>query len=264
MSPQSERAALFHRLHVPGQPLLLLNVWDVASARVVAAQGAAALATSSSAVAESLGYADGEALPLVEVLWVVRRIAGAVELPLSVDFEAGYGGTPEQVAGSIRAVMQAGAVGVNLEDGLIEGRRELVEPAQHTRKIAAARAVAQLLGVPLFINARIDTFLLPVPDHLAETLRRAQTYIDAGANGIFVPGASRPQDIEQLARHIPAPLNVMAGPDFLGLAELAQLGVARVSVGPHLLGASLRQLGQTVGAVMQSGDFGQLRRSAGD
>lgn len=258
MSTPAERAKRFHGLHIPGRPLLLLNAWDAASARTVAAWGAAAIGTSSSAVAESLGHEDGEDLPLADVLRVAGHIAGAVELPLSVDFEAGYGETPEQVADAVQAVMQAGAVGINLEDGLNGGRRELVEPAHHAARIVAARHAANALGTPLFINARIDTFLLPTPDRLAETVRRARMYIGAGASGIFVPGASSETDIGHLAQHIPAPLNVMAGPDALSVAQLADLGVARISVGPYLFRSALAQLGQTVRAVLQTGDFGRL------
>ena len=247
------RAAAFSRLHRAGDPLLLVNVWDVASAKTVLDSGAPALATSSGALAASQGFADGETMPLADLLRVVERIAGLSQAPLSVDLEAGYGRDPEAVARSVRQVVEAGAAGINLEDGLDQGRRALVDPIRQAERLAAARAASPAL----FINARIDTFLLggAGPAVLSETQRRAEAYLAGGADGVFVPGLADLEAIGSLTRAITAPLNVMATRGFPTRQQLAAAGVSRISLGAWPMIAGLKRLRRRVARLADSGDF---------
>src|SRR5262249_40578768 len=187
---QQQYAETFHGLHKKGDPLVLFNAWDAATAKAIA-KTSPAVATSSAAVASALGYADGEVVPFDIVTGLVSRITAAVSVPVSIDLEAGYGDTPDAAAQSAARILQAGAIGINIEDGLSAGKRHLVSAEQHAAKIKAVRETAQKHGIRLFINARTDPFLLKFgsPDEcLDEAARRAKVYAGAGADGIFVPG----------------------------------------------------------------------------
>lgn len=209
----------FRERHQSGEPLVLPNVWDAASARIVEQAGAEAVATTSAGVAWSLGVPDGDRLGVDDAVAVVARIVRAVDVPVTADIESGYG----DVGATVRRIRDAGAVGVNIEDG--------AEAAPE--RFAAARAA----GGDLFINARIDTFLLGVGD-LDETVARARRYLDAGADGIFVPGAIDADVITQLVERIPAPVNVMVWAGAPTVSELAKLGVRRVSLGAAIAQAA--------------------------
>ncbi|MEV4138007.1 isocitrate lyase/phosphoenolpyruvate mutase family protein [Dactylosporangium sp. NPDC049742] len=219
-------AALFRSLHDPADPLVLVNAWDAASARVVAAAGARAVATTSAGVAWTLGVPDGDALTRDAMLAHLRRVVAAVDVPVTADVESGFGATPDEVAETLRGVADAGAVGVNLEDTVRGERRGLRDVAGQVARIAAARAAAP----DVYINARIDTYLHGTDD-LEQTVERANAYLDAGASGIFVPGVVDAETIGKLAAAIPAPLNILVGPGAPAVAELGELGVARVSLG---------------------------------
>ena len=208
---QQQHAETFRSLHRKGDPLVLFNAWDVATAKAIA-KAAPAVATSSGAVASALGYADGEDVPFDMVTGLVSRITASVPVPVSIDLEAGYGDTPDAAAKSATRILKAGAIGINIEDGLSGGERQLVSPEQHAAKIKAVRDAAQKLGVHLFINARTDPFLLKFgsPDEcLNEAARRAKAYADAGADGIFVPGLTDLALIEKFVRVTPLPVNIM-------------------------------------------------------
>jgi 2-methylisocitrate lyase-like PEP mutase family enzyme len=155
-SSQAARAHAFAALHRRGDPLVLVNVWDADSAAIVAGTGFTALATSSYSVAEAAGYCDGQDIPIAALTGIVQRIAAKADLPLSVDIEAGYGDDADTVEATVAAMLDAGAVGINLEDGLTQGRRVLIDPSRHRANIAAARRAGEKAGVPLFINARVD------------------------------------------------------------------------------------------------------------
>ena len=212
----------FRSLHVPGNPLVLVNAWDVASARIVEAAGAAAVATTSAGIAWSLGAPDGDALDPDLAVAAVARICAAVRVPVTADIESGYGA----VAGTVARIVAAGAAGINLEDG-----RGTVD--EQCARIAEARRA----GAGLFVNARIDTFLFGLGG-LDETVRRAEAYLRAGADGVFVPGVTDPETVRQLVSRIPAPVNVMVGPGAPPIAELAALGVARISFGSSVAQAA--------------------------
>lgn len=255
---QQHKAQDFHDRHRSDEPLVLFNIWDVASARAVAGSSAA-VATSSAAVAAALGYADGEQVPLDTLAALVARITEAVPLPVTVDLEAGYGDTPQEAAVAASRMIAAGAVGINLEDGLHAGKRELVPARQHAAKIAAIRDAAQAAGVNLFINARTDPFLLRAgspPEWADEAARRAAIYREAGADGIFVPGLTDLVLIARLAGEVAMPLNVMITAPSVVPSALGRAGVSRVSLGPWPLLAFMRSLAATAAGLARQDAFG--------
>lgn len=227
-------AELFRALHVPGDPLVLPNAWDAASACIAVAAGARAVATSSAGVSWTLGHGDGSRLGRDLALDAIARITGVVEVPVTADVESGYAAAPDGVAQTVRGALAAGVVGINLEDSL----RPVDEQAE---RIAAARRAADDAGLPLFVNARIDTHRLladPAADWLGETCVRARAYAAAGADGVFVLGALAPDAIGALVEAVTLPVNVTTGPGQLGVRELAGLGVARVSAGSAIAEAA--------------------------
>ena len=241
----ARRAEALRALHVPGDPLVLVNAWDAASARVVAAAGSRAVATASWAIAAAYGVADG-ALPRGAMLAAVRRIAAAVpELPVTADLEAGYGETPTEVGATVAAALDVGVVGLNLED---EGRA--VEDA--TRRVAAARVAGERAGVPVVINARVDPWSGPADERVAEAVARGRAYAAAGADCVFVIGATEPDDIARLVERMGAPVSVLARPG-ASVAELAAIGVARVSFGPGPMGGALAALDAAARTLLDRG-----------
>ncbi len=257
----AERARRFHALHhAPHAPLVLPNAWDPAAARLVEAAGAAAVATTSSGCAWGLGTADGERLDRGRALALIARIAAAVTVPVTADIEAGYAGDtddPEGVAETVRGVIDAGAVGINLEDSHHGGPEPLRPAAGQAERIAAARRAADAAGVPLFVNARVDTFLRRAGG-IDETLKRAAAYVAAGADGVFVPGVTDPATIAALAEGIGAPLNVLAGPGAPPVAELAAAGAARISVGGALAAAAYAVVRRAAGELLTHGTYTAL------
>src|SRR5947209_13221854 len=223
-----EKAEALRALHKGPRLLVLANVWDCASARIVANAGFPALATSSAAVAYVYGYPDGQRISRAEMIGMVGRIAHSVDLPVSADVEAGYGESVDAAAETAGAVLEAGAVGINLEDTANDGRLLPIEA--QVERIRAARAAAK----PLVINARTDVFGvkdIAAADQMREAVRRANAYLAAGADCAFVPWVIDPERIATLVRDIKGPLNILATPKAPPLAELERLGVRRASVG---------------------------------
>ncbi|GAA1915261.1 isocitrate lyase/phosphoenolpyruvate mutase family protein [Streptomyces sodiiphilus] len=238
---QTARAERFRALHTPGTPLVLPNAWDAASALLVEHAGAHAVATSSSGASWSMGAADGEQLDRHQTLELISRITATVDVPVTADIEGGYAQDPAGVGETVRLVLAAGAVGVNLEDARQGGPAPLRPVAEQAARLAAARRAADAEGIPLFLNARLDTYLFEVGEpetRLARTLERARAYREAGADGIFVPGVTDLPVVAALAEGIDAPLNVLAGPGSPPVADLAAAGAARVSVGGSLAAAA--------------------------
>lgn len=255
---QQQYAEIFHGLHRTPDPLVLFNAWDAATAKAVA-KTSPAIATSSGAVAAALGYADGENVPLEMVAGLVSRITASVPVPVSIDLEAGYGDTPDAAATSAVRILQAGAVGINIEDGLSEGKRQLANPEQHGAKIKAVREAAQQAGIRLFINARTDPFLLKFgsPEEcLNEAARRAKIYANAGADGIFVPGLTDLALIEKFVLLTPLPVNIMVTQGVPAIPDLARVGVRRVSLGPWPMMAAMRVIEQAAAEVATSKQYG--------
>ncbi|WP_412163876.1 isocitrate lyase/PEP mutase family protein [Curtobacterium flaccumfaciens] len=255
MNTTSTRAATFHGLHDhPSRPLVLVNVWDAASARVVEDAGATAIATTSAGVAWSLGRPDGNTLTRAEAMDAVARIAASVSVPVTVDLESGYADDADGVARTVDAVLEAGAVGINIEDGRLH-------PDALADRIGAARRAAERAGVPLFVNARTDVHLAGLVDperRLAETLERARRYRGAGADGVFVPGVRDVETIRALVESIDAPVNVMAGPGSPTVSELAGIGVARISLGSAVAQAAYAVARQAAAELLTTGTYDSL------
>lgn len=216
----------FRALHVPGRPLVLYNIWDPGSAKAVAAAGAPALATGSYGVAEAFGTGDGEKLPFADVIANLKRIVAVVDVPVSLDLESGYGADPAAVRASVQAARDAGAVGINMEDRL-PGEEHPLPIDSAAERIAAAAAAG------LFVNARCDLFrqTAPTPALVEDTIARAQAYAAAGASGLFVPFLTDAATVRTICEASPLPINVTAKPELGTLAEIAALGVARISYG---------------------------------
>lgn len=255
---QRERAELFHRLHAGPAPLMLPNAWDAGSARVIENAGAKAIATTSAGMAWALGYPDGEQLPVQELLAACRRVCQVAAVPVSVDIERGYGRDAQATSELVGALIQMGVVGINIEDGTELGTQTLAKPSVLCERIAGVRAMAQHYDLPFFINARIDTYLssLPPEARLEETRKRALAYIDAGADGIFVPGLAGTEEIATLVRWLPVPLNVYAGyPGAPAAQVLQQLGVRRISLGCGPMQATLAHLGTMAAEALDEGRY---------
>jgi len=253
MPSQRDKAAAFRQLHSGPRLLVLPNAWDVASASVIAAAGAPAVATSSAGVAFALGFPDGERIPRDDMIGMVRRIAAAVDVPVSADVEAGYGATADAAARTARAVVEAGAVGINLED-TVGG--ELLPLERQLERIQAARAAAG--AVPLVINARTDAFVARgvAPDaRFTEAVRRANASLAAGADCAFVPFVTDIAVIGRLVREIRGPVNVLAKPGSPALHELEKLGVRRVSVGSAIALAAYGLARRAAAELLRGGTY---------
>ena len=239
---QTELARHFLELHGGPKILLLPNAWDVASARIFEEAGFPAIGTTSAGVAFSLGYPDGQKISRDEMLGVVRRIAEAVEIPVTADVEAGFGSTPDEVADTARAVIAAGAVGMNLEDGAEEQPEFLADVNLQKEIIHAVLEAGAAARVPFLLNARTDILLYgmgPAETRTARAIERLNAYREAGAPSLFAPGVKDRETIAQLARGVHGPLNILATVGTPPVAELQQLGVARVSLGSGPMRATL-------------------------
>ncbi|MGH7530921.1 MAG: isocitrate lyase/PEP mutase family protein [Gemmatimonadales bacterium] len=246
------------RLHVAGPMLVLPNVWDAGSARVFAQAGFPALATTSAGIAFAYGYPDGERISRDDMLDAVRRITRRVDVPVTADMEAGYGPGPEAVAATARGVLEAGAVGMNLEDST--ERDGLFPFDRAVERVAAARAAAAKAGIPLVLNARTDAFAsnLDVKDRLAEAVRRGNAYRAAGADCVFVPFVGDRDTIERLVGEIDAPLNILGTPTAPSPRELEALGVRRVTFGSAPMRATLGLLRRMAREWKDKGTYGTL------
>jgi 2-methylisocitrate lyase-like PEP mutase family enzyme len=221
----------FAALHVPGDPVILYNIWDVGSAVAVAGAGAKALATGSHPVGDAAGFGDGQKVPLDYVFANARRIVDAVELPLTVDFEGAYSADPAEGAANVVRLAATGAVGCNFEDQVIGG--EGVHPL--ALQVERIRAIRSAVGEQFFINARTDLFLKTQTHDdalISEVIERGKAFADAGASGFFVPRLADPAQIARVVREVPLPLNVIAFPGAPDKKVWADAGVARISHGP--------------------------------
>lgn len=217
----------FKKLHENGKPLLLGNVWDAHSAKLAEKAGFKALGSSSHAIANSMGYEDGEEISFEELFFVVERIVKAVNIPVSVDFEAGYSDNPEEVAENVKKLADIGVAGINLEDGIVkDGKRVLEDAEKLAEKIRAIKSKTQI-----FINARADTYTTEHPEALEESIRRAQLYAEAGADGIFVPLMKSESEIHVFTKKVQLPLNVFIHAKLADYDKLGEWGVKRISHG---------------------------------
>ncbi len=261
---QRDRAARFLALH-GGPPILLLpNAWDAASARLFEEAGFPAIGTTSAGVAFSLGFPDREQAPFAEVVAAVGRIVRAVRVPVSADIEAGFGDTAEEVARSCRAVLEAGAVGVNLEDRSPD-RTRLTDIAVQSERIQAVKEGTSRAGGSIVVNARTDVFLGSIGEpgkRFDEAVRRCNAYRGAGADCLFVPGVSDEETIARLVEAIDGPLNILAGAETPPVARLESLGVARVSLGSGPMRATLGLLRRIASELLETGTYAALTSGA--
>lgn len=267
---QKQKARIFLKLHHQEDVLVLPNIWDPIGARILASQGYPAVATASAAIAESLGYADGENLQLSTMLQAIARIARSVDLPVSADLEAGYAATLSELRENTCQLIETGVVGINLEDSLVEGGplRPLDEQCE---RIAAVREAAAGAGLHLVINARVDSFLsetLPAAaEKLEDALQRGQAYTRAGADCIYPIGPADRETLAALRAGISGPLNVLGTPQALSIVDLQQMGIQRISFGPFIFRSCLAKLVE-IGSQLKAGGsydcFAKQRLSQAD
>lgn len=258
------KAEELRRLHHGPKILVLPNAWDVTSARLLEDLGFPAVATSSAAVANSLGYPDGQRISRHEMLEVVERIASAVSVPVTADMEAGYAANAKEMEETARELLEAGAVGLNLEDSL-KDESILVDLNEYLEKLLAVRAMAKTSHVPIVINARTDAYWWKgaQPDtKFAEAVRRANAFREAGAACIFVPGMYEPGEITRLLRESPGPINILATPNTPSIPELQKLGVARVSFGSGGYRTAIGAFRKVVQEAIDSGTYGFMSETA--
>jgi 2-methylisocitrate lyase-like PEP mutase family enzyme len=237
--------------------LVLPNAWDAASARIFEDAGFPALATTSAGIAYAHGYPDGERINRAEMLAAVARITSHVAVPVTADMEAGYGRAPEAVAETVRGVIAAGAVGMNLEDSTEEDGGALLDFGLAVERVRAARQTAQAASVPIVLNARTDAFS-PNGGGLAEAVRRGNAFRGAGADSVFVPFVQDRDTIERLVQEIAAPVNILGGPNAPTLRELEALGVRRVTFGSAPMRATLGLVRRMAREWKEKGTYGTL------
>jgi 2-methylisocitrate lyase-like PEP mutase family enzyme len=264
---QSQKADRLLDLHHGPSPLVLINAWDAASAAMVEHCGLPAAATSSAAVANAMGFPDGQHLPWAQMLDVVGRMARAVSVPLTADIEAGFASDLKGLETSITQIIAAGAVGVNLEDA-VPGHEHfgpLYPLAEQIARIQAARRAADKLNIHLVINARVDAYWqsgVSPEEALRNTLDRGKAYMQAGADCIFVPGLRNPEHIRQVVDHLRQPVNILAGPGVPSISELTKLGVKRVSYGSGPHRAAMGLLRRMADEAKTSGTYTALTKGA--
>jgi 2-methylisocitrate lyase-like PEP mutase family enzyme len=242
MRVQAEKAEKFRKLHHGPRMLLLPNAWDVASARILEECGHPAIATTSAGIAYSLGYPDGQRISRDEMLEMVARIARAVRIPVTADLEAGYGTTVNEMAETVKAAIEAGAIGMNFEDVTGDDESSQVPLSLQVEKIHAIRETAASLGVPFVLNARTDVYLMPIgPEatRFERTVERLRAYRKAGADCLFAPGVYDRDTIAKLVKAVDGPLNILANPACPPVAEMEKIGVARVSAGSGIMRAAM-------------------------
>ena len=266
MEIENETARRFQALHAQDDLFVMANAWDLGSLRMFEAIGFPALATTSAGFAYSLGRADGTgSIGRDEVLAQVAEFAGATSLPISADMEAGYGTDSEAVADTIRRVIATGAAGCSLEDATYDPARPLFTVEEASERIAAARAAIDATGAPFVLTARAECFLMGTPDPLADSIRRLQAYQEAGADCLYAPGLTTRDEIAAVMASVDRPVNVLAGLGAapLSIADLAALGVRRVSLGSGLAQFAYAKAIDAAREVLEGGSFGYLGQTAG-
>jgi 2-methylisocitrate lyase-like PEP mutase family enzyme len=262
---QAAKAEQFRKLHGGPRILVLPNAWDVASARILEELGYPAIATTSAGIAFSLGYPDGQRVLKEQMLEVVARIAHAVRVPVTADMESGYGTTVKDMSETAKALIAAGAIGMNLEDVTGDDESSQVELTMQQEKIRAIREVSSSAGVPLVVNARTDIYLMPIgpaETRFDRTVERLRDYRQAGADCLFAPGVQDRETIAKLVRALEAPLNVLVSPACPPIHELEKMGVARASTGSGAMRATLGLLRRIGKELKESGSYSFLQDGA--
>jgi 2-methylisocitrate lyase-like PEP mutase family enzyme len=260
---QAEKAEKLRKLHHGPRILALPNAWDAVSARILEELGYPAIATSSAAVAFSLGYPDGQRISRREMLEVVTRIAHAVKVPVTADMESGYGLSPEEIAETTKQLVASGAVGLNFEDITGDDESSHVELGLQVKKIRAIRDTSAALGVPLVINARTDVYLMPIgpaATRFERTVERLRAYRDAGADCLFAPGVCDPEIIAKLVTALGAPLNILVSQGCPSLDDLEKMGVARASAGSSAMRAAMGAFQRVAKDWLAHGSYDSLQQ----
>jgi 2-methylisocitrate lyase-like PEP mutase family enzyme len=257
-SEQRKKAEAFRAMHIGAGAVLLPNVWDVASARIIEEAGFPAIATTSAGIAFAQGFPDGQKIPADQMIAVVAHIASAVRVPVTADVEAGYGQRPEDAARTARNVIHAGAVGMNFEDATGDADHPLTELTLQLERIRAIREAAENLSVHLVLNARTDVYLLQIGDSAKrydEAVRRLAAFRDAGADCVFVPGVRDAETIGRIVADLKCPVNILGVPGSPSVPELVKLGVKRISLGSGPTRSSLGFLRRLAEEVKTSGTY---------
>ena len=250
------KADAFRSMHHAPPMLILPNAWDAVTARLFVKAGARVIATTSAGIAASLGYSDGQNVPRDLMVEAIARIARVIDVPVTADIESGYADSSKELGESIRAVINAGAIGFNLEDATGDSSQPLFAVEQQIERIRAAREAADNMGVRVVINARTDVYLAKVGEpasRFAETVRRLNAYRESGADCLFVPGVTDMPTLTQLVQSVPGPLNVLAGPGMPPVPNLQRLGIARLSVGSAIMRATLAVARDAAEELLQKG-----------
>ena len=237
------KSCFFFNSHETDTPLILPNIWNVASAKAFEKAGFKALGTSSAAIAQSMGYEDGENLPFEQLIFILKRIMANTDLPVSVDLEGGYSRILDEVIKNIKSVYNLGVVGINLEDSVVvNGERKLLTIDAFKPLLQSITNFLRHHEINLFINLRTDTYLLNRPDPLRATLERVKAYEESGVNGIFIPMLTEKESIQQVVSSTSLPINLMAHPSLPNVKELKHLGVKRISMGNGLFNLAFESI----------------------
>jgi len=245
----------FESLHKQNSPLLICNVWDVSSAKLAEKLGFNAIGTSSAAIATMLGYEDGEQMSFPELIYMVKRIKENTKLPLTVDIESGYGDNYEDFANNIKTLASLGIVGINIEDSSVNNQRVLQNANKFTKKLSNIKQLLVKNNVEVFINVRIDTFLLGADNAVEETIERIKLYESAGADGIFVPCIEKSNDISSVIDCTSLPINVLCMPNLPDFNTLKSLGVKRISMGNFIFDNLADHLENTLHSILETQSF---------
>jgi 2-methylisocitrate lyase-like PEP mutase family enzyme len=262
---QKEKAEQFRQLHHQAPLLVLPNAWDAASARIFAHAGFNAIATTSSGVAAALGYSDGQKISREMLIETLARITRVVECPVTADIEAGFGDSIAEVLQTVKAVMATGVVGINIEDSLKQQEKALVDVAYQVELIKALRELSTTLDIPFVINARVDVFLLAIGEpegRFEHAVQRANAYLQAGADCVYPIGLLERETIARLVKEINGPINILGGSPAPTLPELAQLGVARVSLAGGLMRSALGHLQTIAQELIEHGTYTSIDAEA--
>ncbi|MHA6260180.1 isocitrate lyase/PEP mutase family protein [Sporosarcina sp. CAU 1771] len=254
----------FHELHKQGPTFILPNAWNAISAKIFEEKGFKAIGTTSAGIAASFGYSDGQKLPFEMMIETISSITRAVNIPVSADIEAGYGFTIDELVNNVREVIIAGAIGINIEDGTGDLIDPLTDVLVQSENIEAIRELSNSLNIPLFINARTDLYWANVgepEERLLETIHRANAYVEAGADCIFVPGVTDIEAIEILRKEITVPINLLSNPLLPTLEELSTIGIERVSTGSGPFRATVSMLNSIADELYNKGTFEQLTKN---
>jgi 2-methylisocitrate lyase-like PEP mutase family enzyme len=255
---QKKKAEAFRAMHTGAGAVLLPNVWDVASARIIEEAGFEAIATTSAGIAFAQGFPDGQKIPADQMVTAVAHIASAVRIPVTADVEAGYGQRPEDAARTARGVIEAGAVGMNFEDATGDGDHPLTELTLQLERIRAIRETGDELRVPIVLNARTDVYLLQIGEpsrRYDEAVRRLAEFRDAGADCVFVPGVRDAETIGRIVADLKCPVNILGVPGSPSVPELVKLGVKRISLGSGPMRSALGFLRKLAEQLKTSGTY---------